>query len=250
MKVGIMGAMIEEVSEIKKSMKIETTEEIGQREYYCGKLHDIETVLVFSRWGKVASTSTATILIDKFNVDFIIFTGVAGATATHLNIGDIVIGEKLYQHDMDARPIFGKHEIPLIGQTFFEADKKLAEKTYDSANEFLQTVPRFFSHETLERFSIHSPKVYRGTIASGDKFVSDPKDVEQLKKDVPDTMAVEMEGAAVAQVCFEHNIPFTVVRTISDKADHSAVVDFQKFISEISTHYSQGIIENLYKRLP
>ena len=246
MKIGIMGAMLEEVSELKKNMQIEATHEIGAREYHCGELYGIDTVLVFSRCGKVASASTATTLVGEFDVDYIIFTGVAGATDSSLNIGDIVIGEKAHQHDMDATPLFKKHEIPLLGKIFFEADLDLIEKAYLAASEFLAEGKDLFGSETLARFSINEPKVYRGAIASGDKFVAHPLAVEQLLKDVPETMAVEMEGAAVAQICFEHQIPFVIIRTISDKADHSAAIDFQSFIDEISAHYSREIIKKLY----
>ncbi len=242
------GRHIEEVSQLKTAMNVHSSKIIGQREYYSGMLYGINTTLVFSRWGKVASASTATTLINQFNVDYIIFTGVAGAVSATLNIGDIVIATEVYQHDMDPRPIFKKHEVPLLGKSTFSTDKALTHQTTQAAQAFLSNdLAKIITDKTLARFSIHKPAVYCGTIASGDQFVSDPKIVAELLREMPNTLAVEMEGGSVGQVCFEHNIPFVVIRTISDKADHSAVIDFQKFIAEISTHYSQGIIENLFQ---
>ncbi len=118
-----MGAMPQEVALVKASMKISKVETIGGREFVSGNLHGFETVLVFSRWGKVASASTATTLFNVYGVDFLLFTGVAGAVDPILNIGDVVVGSKFYQHDMDARPIFPKFHIPLTDtMTFSPAD--------------------------------------------------------------------------------------------------------------------------------
>src|SRR3954451_16051531 len=101
-KIGILGAMHEEISAIKEILILNKETTIAERIYYEGRINDTEVVLVFSRWGKVASASTTTTLINKFKVDFILFTGVAGAVSELLNIGDIVVGSGLYQHDMDA----------------------------------------------------------------------------------------------------------------------------------------------------
>lgn len=252
MKIGIMAAIPEEAISLINEMQSVSTETIGNREYYLGSLYGRDTILVFSRWGKVAASSTATTLINKYNVDHLIFTGVAGATANHLNIGDIVIGNKLYQHDMDARPIFQQHDIPLIGKTFFEADLTLVEKTQLAAKKFIaEELKKQIKPESLTTFSIKNPKVfYTGIIASGDKFVADNKVTQEITTAVPDVLAVEMEGAAVAQVCYEHDIPFIVIRIISDKADHSAAIDFQAFVAKISTDYTKGIINNLFKQYP
>lgn len=104
LKIGLIGAMLEEVSSIKQMMTINKETCIADRVYVEGQINNIEVVVVFSKWGKVASASTTTTLINKFDVDFILFTGVAGAVNEHLEIGDVVIGNGLYQHDMDARP--------------------------------------------------------------------------------------------------------------------------------------------------
>src|SRR3990167_6627014 len=113
MKVGILGAMREEVESIKQLMVISGETHVGNREYIEGQINSIDVVLTFSRWGKVAASCTAATLIHKFNVDLVLFTGVAGAVHPLLNVGDVVIGDGHYQHDMDASPIFNKYQIPL-----------------------------------------------------------------------------------------------------------------------------------------
>lgn len=247
MKIGIMGAMIEEISLLKDDLIHTKQEEIGDRDYYSGKLYGIDTTLVFSRWGKVASATTATTLITKYNIDCLLFTGIAGAISSELNIGDVVIGNQLYQHDMDARPLFDKHEIPLTGKIFFNADQSLILKMENAVHTFLaKKINEHVDASILHNFSIDNPRAYTGMLASGDIFVGEHAKTNAIKKEMPDVLAVEMEGAAVAQVCSEHNIPFIVVRTISDKADHNAAIDFQKFISDVARHYSKGIIQNLY----
>lgn len=246
MKVGIMGAMPEEIFLLKSELIEPLTETIGGREFHSGQLYGIPTVLVFSRWGKVASTITASILIQKYKIDCLIFVGVAGATAPHLNIGDIVISNQLYQHDMDARPLFNKFQIPLTDTIFFEADLRLIAYAKNSAEQFVDHIENFISFPTRQDFSIVNPTVLVGKIASGDQFISDSVKTNALLTEMPDILAVEMEGAAVAQVCSEYHIPFVVIRVISDKANHQSSIDFQKFISEVASSYSKGIIQNLY----
>lgn len=248
MKIGILGAMLEEVSSIKNLMNITNEKEIGSRVYIEGSISDIEVVLTFSRWGKVASSSTTTTLINLFNVNFVLFTGVAGAVSPDLNIGDIVISKGLYQHDMDARPIFDQFQIPLTNTLVFEPEKENIAKVTVAAEKFLSEIEEKIPSELLSKFSIFQPQVYSGLIASGDKFIHDPKNHDELtfKYNNSETLAVEMEGAAVAQVCSEHNVPYIIVRTISDKADHSASIDFQSFIENISSKYSEQIVSNFF----
>lgn len=248
MKIGISGAMLEEVALIRQLMIIRCETRIAGRIYYEGTLCGKEVVLTFSRWGKVASASTVTTLINKFEVDSLVFMGVAGAVSGDLNIGDVVIAEGLYQHDMDARPIFDQFQIPLVNNIFFRPVARDITRAKIASERFLQNIHADISNDLLQKYSIVGPKVHVGLIASGDKFVSEPVKHENLTltMDNKKTLAVEMEGAAIAQICHEYELPFVVIRTISDKADHSAVVDFQAFISDIASHYSAGIIRELF----
>lgn len=245
MKIAIMGAMTEEVSLIADELLNKHSEIIGQREYHVGQINNHDVIVVFSRWGKVAASSTATTLINHFNVDLIIFTGVAGAISSELNIGDMVIANQLYQHDMDARPLFDKHQIPLTNEIYFKVDDSLCEKAKNAAEKFLGTdIKNHSIAGSLGKFGITSPKVITGKIASGDKFVSDEATRQSLIADVPDLQAVEMEGAAVAQICHEHDVKYLVIRTISDTANHEAAIDFMAFIKEVSNHYSKEVVMN------
>ena len=249
MKIGILGAMIEEVRAIKNNMQNIETKKIGGREYYTGKLHGIDTTLAFSRWGKVASSSTVTTLINTFGAELIIFTGVAGAVSNKLNVGDVVISDGLYQHDMDARPIFERHQIPLTEMILFRPEKKLIENAKSAAENFVAKIEQNIQLEMLQKFGISKPTVFTGIIASGDQFITNAAEHDALRIDGEEVFAVEMEGAAIAQVCHEHDVPYIVVRTISDKADHSADVDFPAFVAEIAPHYSDGIVEGIYAGL-
>jgi adenosylhomocysteine nucleosidase len=200
--------------------------------------------VVFSRWGKVAASATASTLILKFGVTEIIFTGVAGAIDKRLEIGDMVIGEKFYQHDMDARPLINEFEIPLLNKCFFESDNTLKNIAIQSINELLLNgsllkilLPSSYSSR------MNPPKLYLGDIASGDHFFSSKNGKENLQAKLPNVLCVEMEGAAVAQVCFEFDIPFLVIRTISDKADDTSPIEFMSFVKEIASQYSKAAIK-------
>jgi len=252
MKIGIIGAMQEEIELLKQDMTVLSESSIGMRQYLCGKLYNKEVVLVFSRWGKVASASTATTLIEKIGVDIIIFTGVAGAASKDLNVGDIIVADKLIQHDMDISPLgnIEKYAIPLLGKSYFDVDADYIKMARESALSYIEnTMEKEIGKELLSEFHIKSPKVVVGTIASGDHFIADSSKIQELSNSITNLKCVEMEGAAVAQVCFEHDIPFIVVRVISDKADETADIDFSKFINKIASHFTKGIILKLISDL-
>ena len=138
MLLGIMGAMPEEMDKIIASIENKKIVERGSRIYYCGELYGQNVVAVFSRWGKVAAATTATNMILEFKVDSIIFTGVAGAISPVLNVGDIVIGKRLYQHDMDARPLMRRFEIPLTGKTSYETPQQNVDIMAHAVHNFLK----------------------------------------------------------------------------------------------------------------
>ena len=174
-----------------------------------------------------------------------IFIGVAGSVDENCHIGDIVISEKLYQHDMDARPIFDKYIIPLTGEAMFAADRYLINVVRKVCEKFLEKISDNIPPLLLSEFNIISPKCKVGLLASGDRFISDQSEFMRLKEDHPEVLAVEMEGAAFAQVCNDYEVPFVVIRTISDNADHTADIDFTKFIQCITQIYSQHIIREI-----
>ncbi|WP_374363414.1 5'-methylthioadenosine/adenosylhomocysteine nucleosidase [Pseudoduganella danionis] len=227
MRLGIISALAEEQHGLIEAMESPAKRFHGMREYTAGKLWEIDAVCVLSRIGKVAAAMTAAILVEKFEVTHIIFTGVAGSGDKNVHVGDIVVAEDLIQHDFDASPLFPRFEIPLTGLTRFASDCALTERLAAAAEK--------------------TGRVHRGLIASGDQFIGKRQQIVALKEALPDILAVEMEGAAVAQVCFELGIPFAVIRTISDNANDDAAVDFMRFVKTVASRYAYDIIENFCK---
>jgi adenosylhomocysteine nucleosidase len=242
--IGIISAMQEEIQALLNELNNVTTTEKGMRTYYSGILFNKEVVLVFSRWGKVASAATTTQLINDFNVDEIIFTGVAGAINKDLNIGDVVIGKYLFQHDLNASPFYKKFEIPILKKKFLET--KNSQKLIEATTFFLNNYNYYIKDSEAAIFKITNPKIVFGDIASGDQFISSLKKIKKLNKMLPTAICVEMEGAAVAQICFEYEIPFSIIRIISDKANDNAKIDFSRFANTIASNYALGILKNYF----
>lgn len=240
--IGIISAMHDELAELLDILQDKKTIILGNREYYTGNITNQKVVIVFSKWGKVAAAITTTQLISSFKPIKIIFSGVAGAINSKLNIGDIVYGTSLIQHDMNASPLFPKFEIPLLGKSKIKTTED--QKLFNCVEEFNNQYYEYITTEEAAKFGIKKPKVIKGLIASGDEFISDNIKLKQLQNDLPDLQCVEMEGAAVAQVCIEYKVPFHIIRIISDKADHSAHIDFPAFTKQIASKYAKGILEN------
>lgn len=243
-----MGAMPQEVEGLVAAMQNVEVKEAGMRTYYSGILFGQQAVVVFSRWGKVAAATTALHLLHQYPVQQLIFTGVAGAIHQKLNIGDVVIGHKLYQHDMDARPLMQQFEIPLLGKTFFETDATHRQIAFDGTTQLLTQSKLWegISQNQLTQYGITEPRVFMGDIASGDKFFNTASHKTELMQYLPDVLCVEMEGAAVAQVCYEYGLPFSIVRIISDVADNNAHIDFPSFVSNVASQYSVAIIKEIF----
>jgi adenosylhomocysteine nucleosidase len=240
--IAIMAALEDEIRGIGALFRTGHTEVHGQRTYHIGRIGRQDVVLVLARIGKVAAASTATTLINRFSPDCILFTGVAGALAPDLDPGDLVIAKHLVQHDLDARPLFPRHEVPFLRQKYLPADPLLVEHLTQAARSFTSRIDTHIAPADLVTFNICSPKVRQGLVISGDQFINCEQTAAQLRCDLPDAQCVEMEGAAVAQVCFEHEIPCAVIRTISDNADGTAHVDFPAFTKKIAGAYATGIV--------
>lgn len=240
--IGIICAMQEEVQSVLSALKNKKEVIKGQRSYFTGILFNTDVVIVFSRWGKVASAATSTQLINDYHPTEILFTGVAGGIDTQLNIGDIVIGKNLYQHDMDASPFFQKFYIPILNIKSVTTQNQ--KKLVTASSGFIEQFDSYIKKDEKSNFGISNPKVILGDIASGDQFISCKSKIESIKKELPTVVCVEMEGAAVAQVCYEYKIPFSVIRIISDKASDSAPIDFVRFVNTIASNYALGILEN------
>jgi adenosylhomocysteine nucleosidase len=228
MRTAVVSAMHEELSSVLELMPDEHKVTVAGRDFYDGHLHGQEVVAVLSRIGKVAAATTAAVLIERFRVQRIVFTGVAGGLAPGVNRGDVVLADAFLQHDLDASPIFPRWEVPLYGTDRFATDAAL---TGELAVAVAQALP--------------GTRVHRGLVVSGDRFVATSAESRALQQSLPDALAVEMEGAAIAQVCRDYGVPFAAVRTISDRADDAAAGDFVTFIREVASRHSAAIVRAL-----
>lgn len=242
MRIGIMAAMPEEIDGLWQQVNNRTEETLADRVFHSGQLHGIEVVLVFSRWGKVAAASTVTTLLHRYKATHIVFTGVAGALNRNLEQGDVVVAQRLIQYDMDARPLMPQFEIPLLNKTYFECNQHLI----DLAEQAFETIQHQLTplHPKQRR-----PLLLKGDIGSADRFVGSAEAQQHILALLPQLQCIEMEGAAVAQVCYEHQIPFVVLRTISDAANDTAAHDFPAFLNHVAgpyaTHWMNAFLQHL-----
>lgn len=239
-RLAILGALHEEIADLLAAMEPgAVVHRIAMRDFHVGTLWGTPCVIALSRIGKVAAAATASIVIQEFQVSRMIFTGLAGGLQPGVEVGDVVVASELMQHDMDARPLFGLHEIPLLGRVRFDADVALSAMLQASAKQFLRQWPAGSASGAA--------KAHHGLIATGDVFVNHNDYAQTLRASLPDALCVEMEGAAMAQICYEFGIPFAVMRVISDRADHAAKADFTAFLQNVARVYTAGILAPLLK---
>ena len=231
MIIGIIGAMEEEVSALKAEMEIKETVEYASMQFCKGVLCGKDVVIVRSGIGKVNAGICAQILADKFEVDILINTGIAGSLDAAIDIGDMVISTDLVEHDMDAT-IFGDPlgQVPRMDTFAFPADAELVKKAV-AANE--EANPDI--------------KTFTGRIVSGDQFVSSSEVKEKLVKNFQ-AKCTEMEGAAIAHAAYLNKISCVIIRAISDKADNSATMDYPSFEKKAIEH-SVRLVRNLLPRI-
>lgn len=229
--IGIIGAMEEEVASLIEHMEQPETEEIASMTFYQGILCGKDVVLVQSGIGKVNATVCAQILVNKYGVDTLINTGIAGSLNSAINIGDIVISKDAVHHDMDACAFgYPRGQVPRMETLYFEADPVLVEKA-KAANEAANPDIRTFI----------------GRVASGDQFVAS----NEVKENIVSQFGadcVEMEGTPIAHVAYLNKISYVIIRAISDKADNSASVDYPTFEKQAIEH-SVKLVLNLLPRI-
>lgn len=214
--IGLIGAMDEEVELLLAQLENKETKVKAGVTYAAGTIHGKQVVVCKSGVGKVNAAVTTQVLIDTFGVSKVLFTGVAGALHPELNIGDIVISSSCMQHDMDVTPLgFARGVIPYQEVSDFPADQHLVELAEEACKE--QAAGHFIT----------------GKVLSGDQFIASRETVQTLYEDLGGACA-EMEGSAVAQVCYMNSVPYVVIRSMSDKADGSAHVNFPEFTVKAS----------------
>lgn len=229
-RIGIIGAMDEEVEILKSLLDItETVTEAGMT-FYKGNLYDKEVVLARSGIGKVNAAVCAQLMITLFKIDCLINSGVAGTLHPDINQGDLVISNDAVQHDMDTTA-FGDPlgAIPRLGVTFFEADKKLMA----------------LAKEAAQNLHFEGVSIFEGRVASGDQFVAGGELKDRIQSHFAPS-AVEMEGAAIAHVAYLNQVPYVIIRAISDKADGSAELSYDEFLLVAAKHAS-SLLEEMVK---
>ena len=242
--VAIVSAMGDELRALLGSLREPQSVRLAGREFHQGEIRGHPVVLALSGIGKVAAATTAVLAVHAFNARELVFTGVAGGLRRGVQVGDVVVARQLLQHDMDASPLFPRFEVPLTGRARFDADAGLADALAAAAQRCLDRADESIGADHLSAFGIDGALVHQGLVVSGDRFIASDVQSQALRELLPDALAVEMEGAAVAQVCADFGRPFAVLRTISDRADANAHVDFTRFIAEVASAYTRVIVED------
>lgn len=218
-RIGIIGAMEIEVEALKAQMENVTLKKKASMEFHHGLLNGKDVVVVRSGIGKVNAAVCTQILVDDFQVDAVINTGIAGSLKNEINIGDIVVSTDTLQHDMDAREFgYSRGQIPQMEVFSFVANEELREKAVKICKEVNPDI-----------------SVFEGRIVSGDQFVASADVKEDLIREFSG-FCTEMEGAAIAQAAYLNNVPFVILRAISDKADNSATMDYPTFEKKAAEH--------------
>lgn len=238
MRIGVLGALPQEVASIVAMLDQPDRLRAGGREFVRARLGPAEIVVAHSRIGKVAAAAATVELVARFGVDQVVFLGVAGSLRDDLASGDIVVADRLVQHDLDASPLFPAMEIPLLGRAFLETDPDLARRLEHAARAFLDE-----DRPARTRVGASGPqRVVRGDVATGDQFISDAAARALVQRRVPSALCVEMEGAAAAQVCREYDVPLGVARVISDQADDHAPHAFAGSLERFAGECAAGIM--------
>ena len=228
--IGLISALEEEIALLKENLENERIEIFSGLEFRLGRLGEQEVVLLRCGVGKVNAAMATQVLIDRFGVEAVIFTGLAGALVSHLNPGDVVVSSSVVQYDIDLTA-FGRRpgEIPDLNR-MFDADSRLVHAACDA-------------FEATEAGRTQKSRLQVGTVATGDTFVSDPDKIRWLQREFG-AVATEMEGGAVGQVCHMNRVPFVVIRIISDSASGGAAGEFIIFLGE-AAKLSYEIIDRL-----
>lgn len=241
-RIGIMAAMPQELQALLALMPDEHREAVAGRSFWPGHLFGHDVVAVVSGIGKVAAATTATLLIQRFGVGCVLFTGVAGGLGKGVAVGDVVVATQFLQHDLDVSPLFPRHEVPGYGRSRFDTDPHWHQRLTDAASATLAHSAQHLGAQAVADFRLSGARVHSGLVVSGDRFVATSAESDALRQELPHAQAVEMEGAAVAQVCHDFGVPFAAVRTISDRADDGAHVDFGRFVSAVAARYSAQVM--------
>jgi adenosylhomocysteine nucleosidase len=228
--IGIIGAMEEEVDIVRRALNVQEETVRGAYRFLKGQYRDLQVILLQSGIGKVNAAIGTSLMIELFRPRFIINTGSAGGLVSGLDIGDVVLATEIGHHDVDTTAFgYAKGQIPRMPPTFF-SDRRLLD----------------LAHRVVE--AEHSYKAVEGAIVSGDTFLDHPDEIAELLAEFPKSLAVEMESAAIAQTCYQFELPFLIIRSISDKADSDSPGDFTENLHTASLNSANTVLEllNIY----
>lgn len=242
MTIAILSALPEEQHGLSQALEQRHTVQHAGRRFEQGLLYGHPVVLALSGIGKVAAATTTTALIERFGARSVVFTGVAGGMGAQVRVGDVVVAQHFLQHDMDVRPLFARWQVPGYAAPAFTCDPALAKGLLQAAQDCV-TAAVHWQEPLLAGLQ---PRAHCGLIASGDQFIVSAHTSDGIRQALHsagyDALAVEMEGAAIAQACADYGIPFAAVRTISDRADDNAHMDFPAFVEAVARRYAQHIV--------
>ncbi|HPW90622.1 MAG TPA: 5'-methylthioadenosine/adenosylhomocysteine nucleosidase [Paludibacteraceae bacterium] len=248
MKIGILTTQHEEVEYIIEQLKQKNITERANRVFYEGVFEGVNIVVAFSHWGKVSAALTTSILLQEFKVDRLVSMGSASAVVPELNVGDIVVAQRLFQHDMDMRPLFRRYEIPLRGVTSFVTPENELQIATDAVHNFLKQAKDF--RKELAEYNILAPKLQLGDIASGDLYITGASRKATINRNLPSVLCADMESAAIAHTCADFHIPCIVIRTIAEGTNEDADVELEaRFKTELAVQYNFFIIRSLLQIL-
>lgn len=250
MTIAILSALPQEQEGLVHALSDAQATAHAGRMFWRGRLHGHDVVCALSGIGKVAAATTATALIERFGVRRIAFTGVAGGVGPGVRVGDVVVASEYLQHDMDASPIFPRWEMPGYGRARLPCDAVMTSALLSAARACVAEA----GDELRAAHATTAPQAHQGLVASGDQFVGTASASLALERGLREAghavLAVEMEGAAVAQACLDYGVPFAAMRTISDRADDSAHGDFAEFVRTVASRYALRVMQDFLRRLP
>lgn len=225
MKIAVIGAMEEEVTILRSEMENKDVKTIAGSEFTTGLLKGTDTVLLRSGIGKVNAAMTTAVLIHEFKPDIIINTGSAGGLSPDLQVGDVVVSSEVRHHDVDVT-VFGYEygQVPQLPAAF-KADEKLVQVALEASKELTDV------------------KTVKGLIATGDSFMNDPVRVQAIGEKFTNLQAVEMEAAAIAQVAHQFQVPFVVIRALSDIAGKESDISFDQFLPKAGLHSANLVMK-------
>lgn len=224
MKVGILCAMDQEIALLKKQIELSDTYKFAHLEYYVGTLNQVEVVIVKCGIGKVSASVATTVMIDRFEPDFVVNSGSAGGFDAELDIGDVVIATGVQHHDVDVTH-FGYKRGQVFGMPdIYPCDVSMIDAAVNAA------------------YKITDKKIKRGLVCTGDSFIGSDEEALRLRDLFPDMSAVEMEGAAIGQTCFMLDTPYLVIRSLSDIAGKESTVLFSEYLEEAGKNSAQLVM--------